>query len=62
MNSVTDAISKVTIKKGENTPCLLCEERFPKLDEGTKHPLLAHLLQKHKIIIGDVDQIAYFHR
>lgn len=62
MNSVTNAISQVSLDKGETTPCLLCEERFPRLDEGSKHPLLAHLLQKHQIVIGDVDKIAYFHR
>jgi len=60
MNTVTDALPKKKLSKANSIPCLICTERFIKTESGVKNPLLAHLLSAHKVVIGDVDKIAYF--
>jgi len=60
MNSLTNSLPKKKLSKQDSIPCLLCDERFPKTECGVKNPLLAHLLSEHKIVIGDVDKVAYF--
>lgn len=43
-----------------NVTCLLCESEFniPK----NQNEFLVHLLEKHHLVIGDIDKIASFKR
>lgn len=64
MNTITHELNKKKAEAQDDTiGCLLCKETYPAVrNKGEKSPLLAHLLQQHKIVIADVDKIADFNK
>jgi len=60
LNSLTGGTHSSKDEEGTTIPCFFCEETFPATENGTKNPILAHLLSEHKLIIANVDKVANF--
>ena len=42
--------------------CLFCPKSFISTENGSKNPVLAHLLKEHKFVIAEVQNITNFPR